>query len=44
VGALIDNLEWDEIMGTICGDDTCLLICRTEDQATEIKERFINML
>ena len=44
VGALIDNLEWNEIMGTICGDDTCLLICRTEDDATEIKERFISML
>ncbi len=44
VGALIDNLEWNEIMGTICGDDTCLLICRTEDDAVEIKERFISML
>src|SRR5699024_12643477 len=42
VGALIDNLEGDEIMGTMCGDDKCLLICRIEDQATEIKERVIN--
>lgn len=44
IGALIDNLEWDEIMGTICGDDTCLLICRTDEDAVEIKERFISML
>ncbi|WLV23520.1 transcriptional regulator ArgR [Aciduricibacillus chroicocephali] len=44
VGALIDNLNWEEIMGTICGDDTCLIICRTEEDALTIKERFINML
>lgn len=44
VGALVDNLNWDEIMGTICGDDTCLIICRTEADAQQIKERFINML
>lgn len=44
VGALIDNLDWEEIMGTICGDDTCLMICRTEQDAELIKNRFINML
>jgi len=44
VGALIDNLNWEEIMGTICGDDTCLIICRTEADAQTIKDRFINML
>lgn len=44
VGALVDNLDWKEIMGTICGDDTCLIICKTEEDAKEIKERFINML
>ncbi|SHF59434.1 transcriptional regulator AhrC/ArgR [Ornithinibacillus halophilus] len=44
IGALIDNLDWDEIMGTICGDDTCLIICRSEDDTTLIKDRFIEML
>lgn len=44
MGALIDNLSWPEIMGTICGDDTCLIICKTESDSLEIKERFINML
>ncbi|HLR15588.1 MAG TPA: transcriptional regulator ArgR [Bacillota bacterium] len=44
VGALIDNLEWDDIMGTICGDDTCLIICRDENDTEEIKNRFIHML
>ncbi|RST73775.1 transcriptional regulator ArgR [Siminovitchia acidinfaciens] len=44
IGALIDNLDWEEIMGCICGDDTCLIICRSRDNAEEINERFINML
>ncbi|MFD2208964.1 transcriptional regulator AhrC/ArgR [Virgibacillus halophilus] len=44
VGVLIDNLEWNEIMGTICGDDTCLLICRDEADTVSVKDRFLNML
>ncbi len=44
IGALIDNLDWDQIMGCICGDDTCLIICRTGENAKDINERFINML
>lgn len=44
VGVLIDNLDWEEIMGSICGDDTCLIICKTETDAQTIKDRFIDML
>ncbi|MGY0693039.1 transcriptional regulator AhrC/ArgR [Virgibacillus sp. FSP13] len=44
VGVLIDNLDWEEIMGTICGDDTCLIICRTESESEAIKNRFLSML
>ncbi|MGM8365089.1 transcriptional regulator AhrC/ArgR [Virgibacillus sp. W0181] len=44
IGVLIDNLDWNEIMGTICGDDTCLIICRTEADAELIQERFLDML
>ncbi|MDY0408394.1 transcriptional regulator AhrC/ArgR [Virgibacillus soli] len=44
IGALIDNLEWDELMGTICGDDTCLIICRDDEKAKIVTERFLNML
>ncbi|ASF39859.1 MULTISPECIES: transcriptional regulator AhrC/ArgR [Halobacillus] len=44
VGALVDNLEWEEIMGTICGDDTCLIICRSEHQTETISEQLLNML
>lgn len=44
VGVLIDHLEWQEIMGTICGDDTCMIICKNETDSVLIKERFLNML
>ncbi|GEN32810.1 arginine repressor [Aneurinibacillus danicus] len=44
IGALIDNLEWPEILGTICGDDTILIICRSQDYAAEMSQRFIDML
>ncbi|MCT2537509.1 transcriptional regulator ArgR [Aquibacillus koreensis] len=44
VGALIDNLDWTEILGTICGDDTILIICRTEDESIKIKDQLLEML
>ncbi|MFY4776251.1 transcriptional regulator AhrC/ArgR [Metabacillus sp. RGM 3146] len=44
IGALIDNLDWDEILGTICGDDTILIICRTPGDTNVISNRFLDML
>lgn len=44
VGALIDNLDWEEIMGTICGDDTILIICRSEKDPALLTENFLEML
>lgn len=44
VGALIDNLDWNEILGTICGDDTILIICRTTDDSPILSKRFLEML
>ncbi|MDR0138432.1 MULTISPECIES: transcriptional regulator AhrC/ArgR [Bacillaceae] len=44
IGALIDNLDWNEILGTICGDDTILIICRTPEDTSIISKRFLDML
>jgi transcriptional regulator of arginine metabolism len=44
IGALIDHLDWEEILGTICGDDTCLIICRTPEETEVITNRFLEML
>lgn len=44
IGALIDHLQWESIMGTICGDDTCLIICRSKESAKEISKKILEML
>ncbi len=36
IAALLDNMEWPEIMGTISGDDTILLICREPDNSQTV--------
>ena len=42
IGALMDNLEWEEIMGTICGDDTILIICRTPEDTEGVQSRLLS--
>lgn len=44
IGALIDELDWEEIMGTICGDDTCLILCRTEKKARYVQKQLNEMI
>ncbi|WP_400163889.1 transcriptional regulator AhrC/ArgR [Brevibacillus sp. TJ4] len=44
VAELIDNLPWDEIMGTISGDNTILILCRTKENAEEVVQRLLKML
>lgn len=40
VAVLIDNMEWSDLLGTICGDDTILMICRND----EYSEFIINQI
>lgn len=44
IGALIDNSQWPEVLGTICGDDTILIICRSKEYSKDITQRFMDML
>lgn len=44
IAALIDNLDWDKIVGTVSGDDTILIVCRTEEDTEIITEKFLEML
>jgi transcriptional regulator of arginine metabolism len=44
IGSLIDNLEWNEIMGTICGDDTILMICRSKEQSSAVINQILEMI
>ncbi|HBU85752.1 transcriptional regulator ArgR [Paenibacillus sp. UMB7766-LJ446] len=44
IAALLDNIEWTEVMGTICGDDTILIICRTESNSVTVIERIMGYI
>ena len=44
IGALMDNMEWDEVMGTICGDDTILIICRSKENSAKIVKQIMGMI
>lgn len=39
VAAGIDDEDWPEVVGTIAGDDTILIICPDEQQAKTLKAR-----
>ena len=39
----IDRVAWPDILGTIAGDDTILLITRDAHGGTEVAERFLTM-
>ncbi|MDR6725148.1 transcriptional regulator of arginine metabolism [Paenibacillus amylolyticus] len=44
IAALLDNIEWTEVMGTICGDDTILIICRAEDSSVTVIDRIMGYI
>lgn len=44
IAALIDSMETNEIMGTLSGDDTLLIICRTKEDSKAVVKRFVDML
>lgn len=44
IGSLIDNMAWSELLGTICGDDTILLICRSEQAGEVIIKRIYDVM
>ena len=44
VASLIDAMDWPEVLGTVAGDDTILLICRSKDASSIIVERIRNSL
>lgn len=38
-GALLDSIELEGKAGTICGNDTCLIICRSPEESERIKQQ-----
>jgi transcriptional regulator of arginine metabolism len=43
ISALLDSLEWNEIMGTISGDDTILIICRDKEQSRSFVDQIMSL-
>lgn len=39
----VDSLKWSEILGTIAGDDTIMIVCRAEKFAEELVNKFSRM-
>ncbi len=44
VAAALDEQEWDEVVGTIAGDDAILIVCPDRDAAKKIAARIEEML
>lgn len=44
LASVLDRLDWEEILGTIAGDDTILVICRQRENVPVLVQRFIDML
>ena len=38
VAAALDAMNWDGILGTIAGDDTIFVLCRTETKARNFRD------
>lgn len=39
IALAIDWEEWPEVLGTIAGDDTILIICREDEQVADVRRR-----
>lgn len=44
VAAALDHEEWPEVLGTIAGDDTVLVVCPDPRRASEVEARLRTML
>ena len=44
VAAALDEADWAEIVGTIAGDDTILIVCPAKEEAKRLAERLEEML
>ncbi len=43
-GSVVDKLNYSEVVGSVAGDDTLLIICQDNDSATTIAEKINDFL
>lgn len=44
VGEIVDSLGWNDVVGTIAGDNTLMIVCRAERIAEDLMEKFTRMV
>jgi transcriptional regulator of arginine metabolism len=44
VAAALDEQEWEEVVGTIAGDDAILIVCPDKEAAKKVAARIEEML
>ena len=44
VAYAVDNVDWEEILGSLAGDDTILIIVKNKEEAPEVIKRFEEFL
>ncbi|KGP74829.1 ArgR family transcriptional regulator [Desulfosporosinus sp. Tol-M] len=44
LAAVLDNSNWEEIIGTVAGDDTILLVIKPKEAVSEVLERLAGLL
>jgi transcriptional regulator of arginine metabolism len=44
VAIALDHSNWDEVVGTLAGDDTILVICPDGDTAQAVQRRVLELL
>ena len=44
VAAALDALKWDEIVGSIAGDDTIMCAVRTNDDVIKVIDKLKNII
>ncbi len=42
--AAVDNMGWSEIVGSVAGDDTILIVMRSDESAKEFNTRFHSLI
>ena len=43
-GAFVDSMSYENVLGSVAGDDTILIICDTAEHAEEVKKQLENTL
>lgn len=42
-GVVVDRLNYEEVVGSIAGDDTVFSVCKTEEDALEVRDRLMRI-